>query len=341
MIKIILDTIMINPVIKCTHPTNHLFEKPLCKEQTLLKRIANIAFHILTLGIPYALYHLSVWCFSKGNPSNEKLEPQTTQSSSVRQSTPPKTDEIQEDWEKFLQDSCDVYTNCDLSDAQVIFLGDTHTDMAQEAIRQKLILHYAHSGQTGTNLIFLEGTDLDFPSRLKDKSFTVEVWDDKEHFEHHGELIEQFCGLLKNFNDKKKELIDLKNNKEIPLQEKKMLLIPLITEIREINSGMESLKEEGDKAKKLRDIDLIESIKCSLTNPNQKIFVIAGTKHLRDENYDIASFFEETPHAILIPKDTHSGEIATETFMQNVLDIGQYNASYYHGQEEALDSVKT
>lgn len=35
----------------------HLFEKPLCKNQKQIVRIANIAFHIFTLGIPYILYH--------------------------------------------------------------------------------------------------------------------------------------------------------------------------------------------------------------------------------------------------------------------------------------------
>ena len=51
-------------VYNCNH-SNHLFAHPLCDEQSLLKRIANVAFHILTLGIPLAFYHVIKCCFSK------------------------------------------------------------------------------------------------------------------------------------------------------------------------------------------------------------------------------------------------------------------------------------
>ena len=48
----------------CLHE-NHLFTDPLCDEQSLMRRIANVAFHIFTLAIPLALYHIAKWCFSK------------------------------------------------------------------------------------------------------------------------------------------------------------------------------------------------------------------------------------------------------------------------------------
>lgn len=44
----------------CLH-SNHLFQHPLCENQTLLQKIANLAFHILTLGIPLAIYHVVAW----------------------------------------------------------------------------------------------------------------------------------------------------------------------------------------------------------------------------------------------------------------------------------------
>lgn len=43
----------------CLH-SHHLFSHPLCENQSLLKRIANVVFHVLTLGIPLAVYH--VYC---------------------------------------------------------------------------------------------------------------------------------------------------------------------------------------------------------------------------------------------------------------------------------------
>lgn len=70
--------------INCIH-SNHLFSSPLCKEQSLFKRVANIAFHILTLGIPLAIYerekiqsiihHAVSWCYSHitSRPTIENL----------------------------------------------------------------------------------------------------------------------------------------------------------------------------------------------------------------------------------------------------------------------------
>jgi hypothetical protein len=52
----------------CLHGS-HLFTDPLCDEQSLLRRIANVAFHVFTLAIPLVIYHIASWCFSK-IPSN-------------------------------------------------------------------------------------------------------------------------------------------------------------------------------------------------------------------------------------------------------------------------------
>lgn len=46
----------INTLIYCLH-TNHLFLSPLCINQTLIKKVMNIAFHFLTLGITLSVYH--------------------------------------------------------------------------------------------------------------------------------------------------------------------------------------------------------------------------------------------------------------------------------------------
>lgn len=62
------SSIMANP--KCVH-FNHLFSHPLCESQPLLKKIAHLAFHILTLGIPLAVYRLISCCFSRRTSSEE------------------------------------------------------------------------------------------------------------------------------------------------------------------------------------------------------------------------------------------------------------------------------
>mgnify|MGYP000249270747 CR=1 FL=1 len=61
---------------KCIH-THHFFN-PLCKDQSLLKRVAHVAFHVLTLGIPLALYHIISYCHRKIinlGQQNKKIKP--------------------------------------------------------------------------------------------------------------------------------------------------------------------------------------------------------------------------------------------------------------------------
>lgn len=45
--------------------TCHLFSSPLCDELPLLQKIANVVFHILTLGIPLVIYYFVTWCFPR------------------------------------------------------------------------------------------------------------------------------------------------------------------------------------------------------------------------------------------------------------------------------------
>lgn len=42
---------------KCTHP-HHFFDHPFCKQQSLTKRVAQVAFHVLTLCLPLVIYKL-------------------------------------------------------------------------------------------------------------------------------------------------------------------------------------------------------------------------------------------------------------------------------------------
>lgn len=69
----------------CSH-SNHLFAHPLCEGQTLLRRIANVAFHILTLGIPLAIYHIVSCCFPRTASVPENTNLQETGINSILQS---------------------------------------------------------------------------------------------------------------------------------------------------------------------------------------------------------------------------------------------------------------
>lgn len=68
----------------CIH-SNYLFSHPLCKEQSLLKRIANVAFHVLTLGIPLAIYHVIYCCYSIISSKQESENLQIIAVNSVQQ----------------------------------------------------------------------------------------------------------------------------------------------------------------------------------------------------------------------------------------------------------------
>lgn len=53
---------IIDYVLPCEH-TSHLFSNPLCKDQSLAKRIANVVFHIFTFMIPLGIYKLYTYFF--------------------------------------------------------------------------------------------------------------------------------------------------------------------------------------------------------------------------------------------------------------------------------------
>lgn len=58
----------------CIHST-HLFADPLCREQSLLQRISNVVFHILTLGVPLAIYHMISSCRTFSVQQNKGIQP--------------------------------------------------------------------------------------------------------------------------------------------------------------------------------------------------------------------------------------------------------------------------
>lgn len=74
----------VNANFHCAH-TSHLFSHPLCEGQSVLKRITNVAFHVLTLGIPLAIYHIWSCCYDKRASESEGKNLRTTAINSVGQ----------------------------------------------------------------------------------------------------------------------------------------------------------------------------------------------------------------------------------------------------------------
>jgi hypothetical protein len=82
-----MSGISINNNPSCTH-TNHLFSHPFCKEQSRLRRIANVAFHALTFGIPLAIYHVVSCCYSRTGSKQKSINLQAAGINSVQQNKP-------------------------------------------------------------------------------------------------------------------------------------------------------------------------------------------------------------------------------------------------------------
>lgn len=70
--------------LNCIH-SSHLFSNLLCENQSLLKKIANVAFHVLTLGIPLAIYHIISCCRPKTSSTQSSGSLQTVGINSVQQ----------------------------------------------------------------------------------------------------------------------------------------------------------------------------------------------------------------------------------------------------------------
>lgn len=57
----------------CIH-SNYLFARPLSAEQPLWHRIANVVFHVFTIGIPLAIYHMISCCFPRVASGHEESD---------------------------------------------------------------------------------------------------------------------------------------------------------------------------------------------------------------------------------------------------------------------------
>lgn len=76
-------------ISQCSHSgCDHFLKSPLCKEQPLWKRIMIVIAHILTAGIPLAIYHLSraiSCCHSKTSAEDRRLKKEAIESAHLAQ----------------------------------------------------------------------------------------------------------------------------------------------------------------------------------------------------------------------------------------------------------------
>lgn len=67
----------ISNVTTCNHSI-HLFENPICKSLSTIEKVMNIAFHVLTLGVPYGVYKI-ISCFIPRKTESEVELPKLPQ----------------------------------------------------------------------------------------------------------------------------------------------------------------------------------------------------------------------------------------------------------------------
>ena len=63
----------LTPVSSCRHSTD-LFGSPLCDKQSLIRKIVNVVFHVLTLGVPLALYKIYNCVFPRQAVDETQIE---------------------------------------------------------------------------------------------------------------------------------------------------------------------------------------------------------------------------------------------------------------------------
>lgn len=91
----------------CTHSTtDHLFQPFDCKTIALVKKIAIIAFHILTLGIPLAIYNVIKCCFPK-KAVTEDVSGKKLQQQAVASISKTAVEEALDAWKKFKSSQTD------------------------------------------------------------------------------------------------------------------------------------------------------------------------------------------------------------------------------------------
>lgn len=88
--------------------------------------------------------------------------------------------------------------------------------------------------------------------------------------------------------------------------------------------------------KKLRDQDIIQKVKDVRALPNRKIFVIAGSLHLKDEknDYRILNSFHEYKCTMMIPKESNYCKEASERFVEKAIESGSLKKGYEYIRNE-------
>lgn len=232
---------------------------------------------------------------------------------------------LQNNFDKYLKTYCDVTTNGPLNEAKIFFLGDQHADPVQKFIRQNIILYFCQKIESEENVVLLEGLDLTaFPKKLENRKFTVESWEDQEHWEESGKGVSEMAKAFKEASKIKEECEKIRADKKIPILEK----ITALAKFAEKAEKLAKIQLQNAVIHSKRDQDLVDKVKLSAGKANRKIFVIAGSEHLVSQNRKILDLFKNFRCATIIPKVSRQGEKNASKVVTNMAQIGSYDEAY-------------
>jgi hypothetical protein len=182
--------------------------------------------------------------------------------SSLIKVIPPKQTAVERTWKKYIRDTTEAAAGADLNKAQVICLGDVHSDEWQNAWRGAFIDHYGSDG----DIVLCEGYTAmhKIPQRLgrftAHKKLLCYGWDNPD--------------LCCKQRDGHSGLIKLKDKYKEPE--------PSLKWSKEDKDTWRELMKAVEAHHFLRTFELTKTAKslAQLLRPGQKLFIISGSDHL-------------------------------------------------------------
>ena len=225
---------------------------------------------------------------------------------------------LTQNWDQYLKDNFEeIGSNCNRDEANIFFLGDCHTDLIQHRVRENIIRYYAQAD----NVVLFEGVSnkkINMTKRRK-KNFSFESWENEEHHKRHIDNVNELIKLIKQLKAVPEIFMDM-NSLDASMQK-----------IDQIDIQIQENLQKDNELKKIRDQDLIQKVKdVSTLKPHQKIFVVAGSLHLKDEknDYKILNSFHEHKCTMMIPKESNKGEEDMERFVEKAIESGSLKKAY-------------
>jgi hypothetical protein len=223
------------------------------------------------------------------SPTTKEVIDQKLKESDSPTPIPTKGSLDEANWQQFLKNSTVKMDGVNANEAQVIFLGNIHTEKWQKAWRGALIDHYA-SDKHNMDIVLCEAVkafDAFAPqsaSFVSTKKVYCYGWDDMVVYKDNSSID---CIVQLNAKYKECQPSSKWSKEDVDLWQKAF--------------------KKNDKDCRHRTISMIKTAQTVLTKflkPGQKLFVIAGSDHLfrKSTGYNVLDCFKGYKVALLLPK---------------------------------------